>query len=297
MTRVLVIGGAGMLGHKLIQTLSPTFDVHTMVRSWHPVYDRYGIFDPQRTISGTDISDFDAIVSILGRLQPQVVVNCVGVIKQLPTAKDPIVSITVNSLFPHRMAALCKATGSRFIHISTDCVFDGAKGNYTEDDPSNATDLYGRSKHLGEVSGEGSLTIRTSIIGRELKTTSGLVEWFLSQRGKQIKGFTKAIFSGLTTQGLSRIIASIINDHPQLSGLYQVSTDPIDKFDLLSRIGKAMNVAVDIRPDNDFTIDRSLNSQRFRSQTLIEIPGWDTLIADMAADTTPYERLRSQGTS
>jgi dTDP-4-dehydrorhamnose reductase len=292
MTRILVVGGAGMLGHKLIQTLQSDHDVYTMVRSWHHSYDQYGIFKPERTLIGTDIADMDAIVGILGRVRPEVVVNCVGVIKQLPTAKDPIVSISVNSLFPHRMAALCRAFGSRFIHISTDCVFDGVKGSYTEEDTPNATDLYGRSKHLGEVSGEGSLTLRTSIIGRELKTTSGLVEWFLSQRNKQIKGFTKAIYSGLTTLGLSRIIGRLIVEQPHLSGLYQVSTEPINKFDLLERIAKVMQIKIDMVPDADFKIDRSMISERFHKTTGIQIPKWDTLIADMIADPTPYESVR-----
>lgn len=292
MNRVLIIGGAGMLGHKLVQTLEPTCEVFSMIRSWHPCYTDYGIFDKDRTFVGTDISDFDALIGIVGKVQPNVIVNCVGVIKQLPTAKDPIVSISVNSLFPHRMASLCRAVGSRFIHISTDCVFDGVQGNYREEDTPNATDLYGRSKQLGEVSGECSLTLRTSIIGRELRTTSGLVEWFLSQRGKSIKGFNKAVFSGLTTLGLSRIIASVIQEHPTINGIYQVSTDPINKFDLLDQIGRSMGIEIDVTPDPSLVIDRSLNSQRFRTETGINIPGWDELIRDLANDPTPYENLR-----
>jgi dTDP-4-dehydrorhamnose reductase len=292
MIRVLIIGGAGMLGHKLVQTLQPSCDVFSIIRSWHPCYAEYGMFDKEHCFFGTDISDFDALIRITGKVRPDVIVNCVGVIKQLPTSKDPIVSIAVNSLFPHRMAALCRAIGSRFIHISTDCVFDGLKGNYSELDAPNATDLYGRSKQLGEVSGAGSLTIRTSIIGRELRTASGLVEWFLGQRGKPIKGFSKAIFSGLTTLGLSRIIASVIHDHPQLSGIYQVSTDPINKFDLLERIGKAMKIQFRMDADESLVIDRSLNSQRFRTETGITIPSWDELVSDLASDATPYESVR-----
>ncbi len=294
MPRVLVIGGAGMLGHKLVQTLQANNDVYSLVRSWSQTYDLYGIFDPQRTIVGIDIADFDALIAAFGRVRPDVVVNCVGVIKQLPTAKDPIVSISVNSLFPHRLAALCRAMRSRFIHISTDCVFDGVKGSYTEDDIPNATDLYGRSKLLGEVCSEGSLTLRTSIIGRELKTTSGLIEWFLSQRGKPTRGFKRAIYSGLTTLALSRIIDRLIHEHPGLQGLYQVSSDPINKYDLLQKVAAEMKFPVEMAVDTDFVIDRSMHSQRFREVTGIMIPDWDTMVREMVADTTPYESIRGK---
>jgi dTDP-4-dehydrorhamnose reductase len=292
MTRVLVIGGAGMLGHKLVQTLQSQYDVYSLVRTWKSSYERYGIFRPERTIVGIDMSDQDALIAALARIKPDVMVNCVGIIKQLPTAKDPIVSITVNSLLPHRLAALARLVGSRFFHISTDCVFDGVKGNYSEADHSNATDLYGRSKHLGEVDQEGSLTLRTSIIGRELSTTSGLIEWFLSQRGQKVKGFQRAIYSGLTTLQLSRVMARIIEQHPRLSGLYQVASAPINKFALLQLVRQQMKLAIDIEADEDFVIDRSLNGQRFTQATGIEIPDWPTMIADMCNDATPYEALR-----
>lgn len=293
MTRVLVIGGAGMLGHKLVQTLQKQFEVYSLVRTWKSLYQEYQIFDRERTITGIDMSDNDALIAALGRIKPDVMVNCVGIIKQLPTAKDPIVSITVNSLLPHRLAALARLLGSRFFHISTDCVFDGVKGGYTEDDNSNATDLYGRSKHLGEVNQDGALTLRTSIIGRELCTASGLVEWFLSQRGKQIKGFKRAIYTGLTTLQLARVIADLIEHHPVLSGLYQVASAPINKFDLLELVREQMKIDIDMRPDEQFVLDRSLNGQRFEKATGIQIPAWSTMIADMCSDPTPYEKLRA----
>lgn len=282
-----------MLGHKLVQTLRAESDVYTMIRSWHGCYDDYGIFEKDKTIVGIDINDFDSVVRVVGNIKPDVIVNGVGVIKQLPTAKDPVTSIKINALFPHQIAALCRAARIRFIHVSTDCVFDGKTGGYLDDDVSNATDLYGRSKFLGEVDGDHCLTLRTSIIGRELRSASGLVEWFLSQRGTTANGYKHAIFSGLTTDALSKTIAEVIEKHPQLCGIYQVSSEPINKFDLLSRIKSAMNLDVDLIGESDFRIDRSLNSDRFQNATGIETPSWDELIEGLADDSTPYESVRA----
>jgi dTDP-4-dehydrorhamnose reductase len=236
--------------------------------------------------------NFDSLTGAFARARPEVAVNCIGVIKQLPTATDPIISLTINSLLPHRLAALCQAAGARLIHISTDCVFSGRQGNYTEADVSDAEDLYGRTKFLGEVSGPGSLTLRTSIIGRELRTASGLVEWFLSQRGQKVRGFTRAIYTGFTTLELSRVIAHLIEAWPSLTGLYQVSSEPINKYDLLCRLAEACRMPVDIEPYAELAIDRSLNSARFRQATGYTPPAWSDMLQELADDPTPYPDWR-----
>lgn len=282
-----------MLGHKLWQVYRERFDTWATVRSGYHEYARYDLFDSQRLLGGVEASDFDSVVRVLGAVRPEVVINCIGIIKQLPTASDPLISLTVNSLFPHRLANLCQAAGVRLIHISTDCVFSGRKGMYAEDDISDAEDLYGRTKFLGEVGGPGCLTLRTSIIGRELRTTSGLVEWFLSNRGGQVRGYTQAIYSGFITLALAQVVADVLEHHPGLSGVYQVSSEPIDKYELLCLLRDAFEVQVEIKPFPGVQIDRSLDSSRFRVETGFVPPTWPEMVRAMAADPTPYEHWRT----
>lgn len=290
--KVLILGGAGMLGHKLWQAYKDRFDTWITLRSGFRDYASYNLFNPQRMVTAVDAFDFDTVVRALVQAQPDVVINCIGIIKQLPTAKDPIISLTVNSLFPHRLANLCQAAGARLIQVSTDCVFSGHKGMYTEADVSDAEDLYGRTKFLGEVDGPDCLTLRTSIIGREMHTTSGLVEWFLSNRGGQVRGYTQAIYSGFTTLALTRIIADVLEQQPHLHGVFQVSSEPINKYDLLCQLRDAFDLPIEIEPYSAVQIDRSLDSHHFRTTTGFAPPSWPDMIQEMAADPTPYEQWR-----
>ncbi len=293
--RVLILGAAGMLGHKLYQTYTGRYEVAATVRTSHAAYARYGIFQPEDLIGGVDAFNMDTVVRALAQFRPDVVINCIGIIKQLPTAKDPIISISINALFPQRMAALCAAMGARFIHISTDCVFNGRKGMYTEDDPSDAEDLYGRSKFLGEVDHlPNALTLRTSIIGRELSSAAGLVDWFLSSQGGTVRGFRGALYSGFTTQAMAAIIADVIDHHPGLHGLYQVSSAVINKYDLLLLLREAYNIDIEITPYDDFKLDRSLDSSRYRAETDFTPPTWAAMIQQMAADPTPYDQWKDR---
>jgi len=292
--KVLILGGAGMLGHKLAQQWRDRFELAVTFRGSASDYARYGVFEGTRTFSHVDASSFDAIVRAMGSVQPDAVVNCIGVIKQLPTATDPLISIETNSLFPHRLANLCKAAGARLVHISTDCVFSGSRGNYNENDISDAEDLYGRSKYLGEVAAmDNAVTLRTSIIGREMRSTSGLVEWFLSQQGKTVQGWTRAIYTGVTTNVLSRVIADVLERHRDLHGVYQVASEAIDKYALLCLIRDAYRVKITIEPFDGVEIDRSLNGSRFRIASGFVAPSWSDMIAEMAADPTPYDHWRS----
>ena len=295
--RVLILGGAGMLGHKAFQVLSRRFETYATFRHFRllgaqlPVYKEVGA---RAIIDGVDAAHFDTVTQAFSRVKPDVVINCIGIVKQIEAAQDPIVSIAINSLFPHRLANLCSAAGARLFHISTDCVFSGNKGGYSEDDHPDATDLYGRTKLLGEVDREGCLTIRTSIIGRDFAKRSALLEWFLSNRGGRVQGYAHAIYSGFPTQSLARIVGDLIEDFPALSGLYHVSSAPISKYELLLRIRDAMHLIIEIEPFDDFWCDRSLDSSRFQADTGYKVPGWDELIRELGKDDTPYDEYWSQ---
>jgi dTDP-4-dehydrorhamnose reductase len=293
--KVLILGVTGMLGHTLFSELANhhDYDVYASARNqlnrscWCPP-EHF-----QKIYKKVNAEDLESIVICLTELQPQVVINCIGIIKQLPSAQDALKSIMVNALYPHRLALVCKAIGARLIHISTDCVFSGTKGGYTEEDTSDAIDLYGRTKFLGEVSAPNCLTIRTSIIGHELSGKNGLVEWFLAQKEK-VPGFTKAIYSGLTTLELSRVLKNYVIPNPDLHGLYQVSTLPISKYELLKLIAQTYDKKIAIEPDDQIRVDRSLNSTHFRKATGYSPPTWQELITGMHQNfiTAPHYKNR-----
>ena len=287
--KILILGAAGMLGHKLCQLYKDKYDIFYTIRSDFEQYKRYGIFEKDRILEGVDVLDFEKTANVIEEVNPDVLINCVGIIKQLKEAKDPILSIKINSLLPHQLANICRQTNTRFFHISTDCVFNGKKGMYTENDPSSAEDLYGRTKFLGEVNRENCLTLRTSIIGRELNTKRGLVEWFLNNKGGKVKGFQKAIYTGFTTEALAKIIENLIENHPDLNGLYQASSEPVDKFTLLGIIKDKFKLNIEIEPEMQTSIDRSLDSGLFRKTTDFIPPTWDAMIEGMAQDKTPYD--------
>jgi dTDP-4-dehydrorhamnose reductase len=290
--RVLILGASGMLGHKLWQVFRHRFDTWGTVRSSYREYARYDFFDAERLLGGVDASSFSTVERALEAVQPNVVINAVGIVKQSPAAKDPITSIAVNSLFPHRLAEACRAIGARLIHISTDCVFSGRKGMYTESDAPDAEDLYGRTKLLGEVGGAGTLTLRTSIIGRELETSNGLVEWLLNNRGQRVPGYTNAIFSGFSSVVLAEILAGVIDRHPNLSGLFHVSSEPINKYQLLIMLRDAFQVPIQIEAYPYVSVDRSLDSSRFRAMTGYVAPSWPEMVIAMTKDPTPYDAWR-----
>ncbi len=290
--RVLILGASGMVGHKLWQVFRDGFDTWATVRSSYQDCARYGLFDSSRLLGSVDAFDFDTVVRAFETVQPDVVINAIGIIKQLPEVKDPIISITVNSVFPHRLARLCQSAGTRLIHISTDCVFSGRKGMYTEDDTPDADDFYGRSKLLGEVTGSNCLTLRTSMIGRELDTRYGLIEWFLSNRNRSVRGYSNAIFSGFPTVIFAKIIAEVIDRHPDLSGVYHVSSEPISKYHLLCLLRDTFQVSIEIEPFHDVCIDRSLDSSRFRAATGFVPPAWSEMVQTIVSDPTPYDAWR-----
>ena len=281
--RILILGGDGMLGHQLLRQWQGQHEVRVTLRRDPDAYAGMGLFRPGNSYYGIDVVHTEELVGVLADFHPQAVVNAVGIVKQQSAAKESIPSIDINALFPHRLAVLCKAVGARLVHMSTDCVFSGRKGNYQESDLSDAEDLYGKSKYLGEVYEAHCVTLRTSIIGTELTRKKSLVEWFLAQKGS-VKGYRKAIFSGFTTTEMARIIESLLAQHPQASGLYHVSSAPISKLELLTKIKEKLELPVEIMPDESLGIDRSLDSSRFRKEFGYMPPAWDGMLDELTND-------------
>lgn len=280
-TKVLVLGATGMLGNAVLRLFAQSAGYEVVGSARFTSALRLlpeEIRD--RVICGVDVERIDSLISLFAKARPDVVINCIGLVKQLAEADDPLAAIPINALLPHRLARLCDVAGARLVHMSTDCVFAGTKGMYIETDISDAKDLYGRSKYLGEVDYPHAITLRTSIIGHELGGAHSLVGWFLAQQGI-VKGFTQAIFSGLPTVELARVIRDHIVPHPELHGVYHVSAEPINKYDLLTLIAKAYGKAIDIAADDKLAIDRSLDSSRFRQAAGYQPEPWPELVRRM----------------
>jgi dTDP-4-dehydrorhamnose reductase len=279
--RILILGGDGMLGHQMFKQLEAKHDVRVTLHQGLPAYREFNLFRAENAYAGLDVRCSEDLTKVLADFHPEAVVNGIGIIKQRAASTESIPSLEINALFPHRLAILCRTISARVIHLSTDCVFSGKRGGYSEDDLSDAEDLYGRSKYLGEVSDSHCLTLRTSMIGRELNRRESLLEWVLAQKDT-IKGFRGAIFSGFTTLELSRVIERMIIDYPGAAGIYHVSSDPISKYDLLMLIKNKVQLAVEIVPDDTFRCDRSLDSSRFRREFNYKPPAWEEMIEELS---------------
>ncbi len=278
--RILILGGDGMLGHQLFIFLQERYEVRCTLRQDLTAYKQFGLFPADMVYTGLDVRSLERLVEVLADFRPEVVINCIGIVKQRPTAKESIPSLEINALLPHRLAVLCKGIGARLVHFSTDCVFNGKKGNYQESDPADAEDLYGKTKFLGEVQDENCLTLRTSIIGRELWRHKSLLEWFLAQRGT-VNGFKNATFTGFTTLEMGRIIQKMLVEHPDAHGVYQVSSDPINKYDLLLLLREKLGHNIEILPNETFCCDRSLDSTRFQEEFNYSPPSWPAMIEEL----------------
>jgi len=281
-TRILILGASGMLGHTLFSEFAKHSDINVyatarnndLLKKILPAYLLKSI------IKNIDAESINSIHELIKKVKPEIVINCIGIIKQLPEANNHIISININALFPHKLALLCKDHGARLIHFSTDCVYSGEKGNYSEENFPDAKDLYGKTKYLGEVDYPHCITLRTSIIGHELSRKVGLVEWFLSQEEK-INGFTNAIYSGFPTVEMARILYEYVIPNKDLYGLYHVSSSPISKYNLLRLISGTYGGKIVIEPYDKFHCDRSLDSTRFRNDTGYIPPSWKELVEKM----------------
>ena len=281
--KVLILGANGMIGSEMLRSISENkeWQVSGTIRN-EEVKKKLPDFLGYNLISGVDVSNFDNLLQLFSNTKPNVVINCAGLTKHLPLGSDPIPALTINSLLPHRLHELCKVSGARLVHVSTDCVFSGKVGMYQEGDTPDAEDIYGKSKHLGEVTGDIVVTLRTSTIGHEKGTRFGLLEWFLTQR--ECKGYRQAIFSGLPTVEFSRVVRDIVIPNSNLSGIYHVGASPIDKDSLLRLIARQYRQNIMIIPDDTFRINRSLNVNKFAEATGYRSSDWPSLIALMNND-------------
>lgn len=281
--RVLVLGASGMIGSAMVRVLSERaeWEVFGTLRST----DAKRFFLPaiaSKLLDGVDAERPEALVRVFARVKPDVVINCIGLTKHHKQAEDPQLALPLNALLPHRLADLCAVSGARLIHVSTDCVFAGTKGNYTEADAPDATDVYGKAKHLGEVDYPHAVTLRTSTIGHELQSSYGLLEWFLAQQGT-CRGFSRAIFSGLPNTEFARVVRDVVIPRSEMHGLYHVGAEPIGKYELLRLIAGVYGKQIDIVRDDEFKIDRSLDPRRFHRATGYTAAGWPELIQAMYA--------------
>jgi dTDP-4-dehydrorhamnose reductase len=294
--RILILGGDGMLGHELLRSLAPGHDVRVTLRQPLAAYRHLDGVSDQNATGGVDARDWARLADVIGRSAPEALINCIGIVKQRKDAKSPIPSLEINSLLPHRLNELCGQLGARLVHFSTDCVFSGRRGRYTESDEPDPVDLYGRTKLLGEVDEAPGVTLRTSIIGlEEREHTTGLIEWFLAQRGK-IKGFRKAIYTGLTTAAMARLVALVLEQHAGLHGLWQVASEPITKHDLLVDLAKKLGRSdIEIVPDDEFFCDRSLEAGAFFRATGYRAPAWGAMLTELAAQIRAKRVSRSYG--
>lgn len=279
--RVLVLGTSGMLGSTMFRYFSQDVNFQTFGTMRDARDMQHFASDLHNSIiPGIQLEGEAGLLTAFSIAKPDVVINCIGIIKQLPNANDHLESLAINATLPHRLASYCNAFGARLIHFSTDCVFSGSKGFYDEGDYPDAYDLYGRTKYLGEVGYQNCITLRTSIIGHELNRAKSLIDWFLSQ-AKEVKGYTKAVFSGLPTIEVARVCKEYVLPNNELNGLYHLSVDPINKHDLLSLVAKIYRKEINIIPDDNLVIDRSLNSERFRSATGYKPRELPDMIKDM----------------
>lgn len=286
--KILIVGGDGMLGHQLLRQWASRHDVHVTLRKELADYASSRLFRRNNAFTGVNVCSISDVAECIEASSPEAIVNAVGLVKQRPTAQDCILNMEINALFPHQLAFLAQKIGARVVHFSTDCVFSGKKGDYVETDFPDAEDLYGRTKLLGETHYPHSITLRTSIIGRELSRKAGLLEWVLSQSGSA-RGFTRAIYTGFTTLEMARIVERILFHHPNAHGVWHVSSDKITKYQLLCLARKHFDLDTEIVPDDSFVCDRSLLSDRFRSTFHYTPPSWDNMMAELAKDKNFYK--------
>ena len=282
--RVLVLGGDGMLGHRLLLEFAQDHTVTVTLRQQAEAYRQYGVLARGSAVYGIDARTVDQLSAVVASVKPDAVVNAIGIVKQRQAASDVIQSLEINALLPNRLAEICATASARLVHISTDCVFSGAQGGYTEDDVGDATDLYGRTKLLGEVAGQGCVTLRTSIIGLELKRRRSLIEWYLASRGP-IRGFSRAIYSGLTTMELARVIRHLLEGFPDCHGLYHVVSEPISKYEILRQLTELLGrTDVVVEPDDSYRCDRSMHGGRFTQAIGYTAPPWHEMLEELARE-------------
>jgi dTDP-4-dehydrorhamnose reductase len=289
--RILILGASGLIGHKLLQKLSNDFDVYATLHRSKESYGLMPLFSGQNIIDEVDVSDFENVSAILHSVNPNVILNCIGITPRKDEINNLYKVIKINSLFPHQLANWAKVNNKRVIHFSTDCVFNGSTGNYTENSLTTAEDVYGRTKALGEINYSHTLTIRSSFIGQELFGKTELLDWFLNQEGKRINGFTNTLYSGVSTNFMTYVVKTIILNAPELSGLYQLAPDkPISKYELLCIAKRAFDVNIEIIPENEYVHTPTLNGSKLKDNIKINVPSWKEMMKDLAFNRGFYTK-------
>lgn len=289
---ILLLGASGLIGHRIfIELGARSHDVHGLMLGPVERFSTTGLFNEKNATGGIDLAEFDQLLPVLADRKPEVIINCCGITRRRPEVNNAVRAISVNAILPHKLADWAGEAGARVVHLSTDCVFDGKLGNYDEDAPISGEDQYGRTKGLGELWYDHTVTLRTSFIGQELQHHSELLDWFLGQRGKTIRGFTRAMYSGFSTIQCARMIVDIIENNPDLSGLYNMSmAQPVSKFDLLSMANKAYGIGAEIIPEAEFSKDASLDGSKLRNLIGLKSPSWETMMQELADDRALYGR-------
>lgn len=287
--RILVLGVSGLIGHNFLQELSASFEVFGTLHKSKNRYGNRSLFSGKNVIENINVSEFEIFKGVLYAVNPDVILNCIGITKRKVEINNPFEVLTINSVFPHQLANWAKSNQKRVIHFSTDCVFNGETGNYTEESITTAEDVYGRTKALGEIIYDHTLTIRSSFIGQELFGKTELLEWFLAQDGKEIKGFTKTFYSGVSTIFMARVVSNIISNFPKLSGLYHLAPDkPISKYELLCLSKEAFQVNVNIIPDNEHVHCPTLDATKLKREINLIVPSWKEMMFELGANKGRY---------
>lgn len=291
--KILILGGTGMIGHKLWQHLKEKFlDVYVTIRKSKTTVGNIELFNSANVLDCIDVTDFGLLEKLLYEIRPNVIINAIGVTKRNPEANNVELCLQLNSLLPHMLARWGRKNGARVIQFGTDCIFDGKVGGYLEESPPTAIDIYGRTKSLGELYGENCLTLRTSFIGRELFAGTELLEWFLAQDGKIVKGFKQAFYTGVSTIFLSKVVSDLIVNYADLSGAYNLASEIISKYDLLYMIREAFKLNIELLPDDSIYCARNLIGNRFINVTGMQIPSWKEMVFELANDNDIYKNRK-----
>lgn len=286
---ILVLGAFGMLGHMLVRTLTDSHQVVGTSSREKPDFRKLkGVLDRDSVFVGIDGRDFTQIKRVIDAVNPDVLVNCTGIVKQKMGVASTLDALLLNSVLPHQLLGYCITRGVRVLTFSTDCVFRGTPGLKNLGDTPDATDEYGMTKRLGELDDGSALTLRAPFVGRQLLGHESFFEWILMNRGRSVMGYKNAIYSGMTTKVLARIVQNIIVDHPSLGGLFQVASEPISKFDLIVGLNEIMNLGITVEPDTKFCCDRSLDGTAFSRATQIQVPSWFEMLDEFSKDQDFY---------
>lgn len=291
--RILILGGNGMIGHKMYQEISKVYkDTWVTLRNNLSSYEYHYIYNPQKVIECIDLTNLENLLNQLNTYKPDIIINACGITIRRGVEKVKSISIILNSVLPHFLNEWVVLNNKRLIHFSTDCVFSGKRGDYFDSDLKDATDLYGLTKSMGEIIHSNcAITLRGSMIGRELENMTELLEWFLIQSDNTIKGFSEVFYSGITTVKMAEIVLILIKEYPQLNGLYNISSKPISKFELLKIFKEYFNTNTIIMPDSTYASNKNLISELFFTKIKMEQPTWLDLIKQLKQDCLLYKNL------